>query len=103
MLSMMIVILTLAQCGPAGCPFRPQPIPQAASIVMPIPQPIPQPAVESAPYAEIEVNPDWGWYFVSHENLVFPVWGYHVDQRTVRWSPSLPANAAVLAHARLTR
>ena len=78
------------------------------------PSPPPVPPAELTPYAEIEAQSgydfvsheqdvDWGWYFVNFDGMIFPVWGYHVDRRTVRWSPSLRANAAVLAHARLTR
>jgi hypothetical protein len=110
-----LLTLTLAQCGPAGCPFRSQPIPQASpfqsqpipqapvfnfppsTFCLPIPQgpPMPFAVVGPAPFSE----KDWGWHLIDHDGMRFPVWGYHLDAKTVRWRPSLPANAEQLTRA----
>jgi hypothetical protein len=138
MISVMIVILAMAQCGPGGCagsiqqapfvrllppqsqpvvgmelaqphlvlpestPLRTLPTPVQQTVLTPTPQ---APPVTEAPpdvQQELEVadNRDWGWHVVVHDGMVFPAWGYHVDERTVRWSPSYPANAGQIERAR---
>ncbi len=73
-----------------------QPIPQGPPVIKPIPQgpPVIMSITIEAP------SPDWGWHWIEFEGGVIPVWGWHPDPHTVRWSPSLPVNAAIVAHSR---
>ena len=52
MLSILILIMTLAQCGPAGCSL---PIPQAPPV--PIPQAVPVPIPQASPVLIPQASP----------------------------------------------
>ena len=117
MIATAIVVLALGQCGPAGCPYRSQPVPQAPPVSMSLSQPVPlpmvvpegalmprsvlvpSPVVVPMPVVLIRPTRDWGWHLVDYDQMIFPVWGYHVDAHTVRWSTTLPANALQVQRA----
>ena len=111
------LLLSLAltgQCGPCGCRAQTQlqglpfsvPPPVAPPVAPPMAPPVagllPPPVFqfERIPTAEagplLESIPDWGWHTIIYSGHVFPVWGYHLDARTVRWWPSDPGNARQL-------
>jgi hypothetical protein len=104
MLSLMLMLAMLGQCGPGGCSRRALPPPPQ---LVQVPPPVPLPAgwLERIPIAEpapleLDAIPDWGWWPIVHEGRIIAVWGYHDSPHTVYWQPSLPCNAAQLAKAR---
>jgi hypothetical protein len=88
MTTILLLLMTLAQCGPAGC-SRPQPI---------LPTPT-RPAYVAVP-AWTPLGPDWGWHWATYDGRVIPLWGYHSDPQTVVFDPKLPANAVMIAYSR---
>ena len=69
-------------------------------------EPIPQAPVLQTPIPQAPVRPlpgmDWGWHLIDQGGVIYPVWGYHVDWRTIRYNPSLPANQRIYETYHLT-